>query len=149
MNTITKDMIKRGYEQGLIKLVTDPNMESGVVCQIWDNWFYFGGTTAEEMTVEEYKKAIPEDTIISEIYETLEEFKTEFTDEYMLYYSILKEYLASDIKISELIADLTKILNINGDINVEVCVDGKIYTDIVLNCPDSDSPLYIEGYTKV
>lgn len=99
MNTITKDMIKRGYEQGLIKLVTDPNMESGVVCQIWDNWFYFGGTTAEEMTVEEYKKAIPEDTIISEIYETLEYFKDTdtFDDEYLLYYYYLLENL-SDIQ---------------------------------------------------
>ena len=48
MSKITKDMIKRGYEQGLIKLVIEPNMKSEVVCQIGDNWFYFGGITAEE-----------------------------------------------------------------------------------------------------
>ena len=148
MNTITKTMVKRGYEQNLIKLITDPNMEAGVVCQIWDNWFYFGGMTAEEMTVEEYKKDIPEDTIIDEIYNALNELKTEFADEYLLYFSILNNYLSSTMKISELIKKLNDTMRINGDMNVAICVDGKIYTEIELNCPDSDSPLYIEGYTK-
>lgn len=42
--TITKEEIKNGLRKGFVKLVTDPNMESGTVCQIGDNWFYFGGT---------------------------------------------------------------------------------------------------------
>lgn len=100
MSKITKDMIKRGYKQGLVKLVIEPNMESEVVCQIGDNWFYFGGITAEEKTVEEYKKVIPEETIISEIYETLDGFRDEFDDEYMYYYYYLLENLmSSDIKL--------------------------------------------------
>ena len=95
MNTITKDMVADGYKQGLIRLAT-LEYAAGIVCVIGDNWFYFGGTTAEEMTVEEYKKAIPEDTIISEIYETLEDFKDDFDtfdDEYMYYYYYLLETL--------------------------------------------------------
>ena len=46
---ITLDMVEESIRNGKIRLVTDPNMERGTVCQIGDFWFYFGGETAEEM----------------------------------------------------------------------------------------------------
>lgn len=50
------------------------------------------------------------------------------------------------MKISELIATLNHVMAINGDMGVALAVDGKIYTELDFNCPDDDSPLYIEGY---
>jgi hypothetical protein len=48
------------------------------------------------------------------------------------------------MKITDLIALLESALSENG--NIEICgiAWGKIYPYIDINCPDSDSPLYIE-----
>ena len=83
---ITKEKIKAGLREGAVRLITDPNMGSGAVCQIGELWFYFGGETAEGMTPEEYMKCVPEDEIADEIFEALESFKTDgFEDEYEYY----------------------------------------------------------------
>lgn len=50
------------------------------------------------------------------------------------------------MKISELIAILNDVMAVNGDMAVALAVDGKICTELDFNCPDDDSPLYIEGY---
>ena len=50
------------------------------------------------------------------------------------------------MRISELIEELEQAKEANGDMNVAICVDGGIYGEVEINCPDSDSPLYIEGY---
>lgn len=93
---ITREMIKAGYEAGLVNLICSPH-DDDVVCAIGNNWFYFGGPTAEEFpSVEEYKNAIPTDDIVSEIFSVLEEdFKDspEFNDEYLYYESFLRERL--------------------------------------------------------
>lgn len=90
-NIITKDMVIKGYNQGLINLILSPNGD-GIVCQIGDNWFYFGGSTAEEYdNVAEYKEIMLTSDIITEIYDVLCEFKTEFEDEYLYYYYYLME----------------------------------------------------------
>lgn len=87
---ITYDMVKNGYEQGHIKLIESPNGD-GVVCQIGDNWFYFGGATAEEYKdAELFKNDIPKEDIIKEIFDVLEEFSTEFEDEYLYYEGFLR-----------------------------------------------------------
>ena len=90
---ITYDMIKKGYEQGLVYLKVEGLC--GIVCQIGEFWFYFGGLTAEEYdSVEKYKSDMDEHEIISNIYEVLDhDFKTEFSDEYLYYYWYLKENL--------------------------------------------------------
>lgn len=93
---ITKDRVFLGIERGVIKLVVDPNMESGTVCQIGDNWFYFGGLTAEELSPEEYVKNVPKEDIVREIYEVLEDFRKDegdLSDEYGYYDAVLSEAL--------------------------------------------------------
>ena len=61
---ITKELIKEGIRENLVKFVVDPNMESGTVCQIGDSWFYFGGMTAEEINPSEYLRDMSEDDIV-------------------------------------------------------------------------------------
>lgn len=92
---ITREMIRLGLEGGLVKLIVDPNMESGTVCQIGDNWFYFGGATAEEIGPYEYRRCIPTEDIVNEIFETLVSFHVDegLCDEYRYYDAFLTEHL--------------------------------------------------------
>lgn len=53
------------------------------------------------------------------------------------------------MKLSNLIDILSEILSLNGDMNVVGIVDGKIYNSVEINCPDEDSPMYIELYAEV
>ncbi len=69
-----------------------PPHEDGTVCKIDEYWFYFGGLTAEECTVEEYRKCVPENEIIGRIFETLEDMRCnpeEFENEYGYYRAVL------------------------------------------------------------
>lgn len=50
------------------------------------------------------------------------------------------------MKLSELIDMLNATLIVNGDMDVVGIVDGNIYSDIDINCPDEESPMYIELY---
>lgn len=91
---ITKEQVKTGLERGIIRLITDPNLERGTVCAIGDtddNWFYFSDETAEELTPEEYRRAVPTEEIVDKIYIVLCDFRVDkiFEDKYNLYQSIL------------------------------------------------------------
>ena len=50
------------------------------------------------------------------------------------------------MKLSELIGILRATMYWNGDMDVVGIVDGKIYDEIEINCPDDESPMYIELY---
>ena len=50
------------------------------------------------------------------------------------------------MKLSELINILAESLSVNGDMDVVGIVDGVIYHEIEINCPDYESPMYIELY---
>jgi hypothetical protein len=52
----------------------------------------------------------------------------------------------NEMKITELIEMLEEALNLNGDLQINGIVRGQIFPIIEINCPDSDSPLYIELY---
>ena len=96
MKTISKAVIRKGIALGLVALVTDPNAESGTVCKIGDNWFYFGGLTAEEMAPEDYLAAVGVPGVTDEIYDVLKEFETEFPDEHEYYRLYLEEHGVHD-----------------------------------------------------
>lgn len=95
---IEKKQIAQGLMCGIIRLDIDPNMNSGIVARIGENWFYFGGSTAEEYSnVDEYKADIPFDTVVEEIYSVLHEWQEldleEFRDEAAYYEALLSEKL--------------------------------------------------------
>jgi hypothetical protein len=50
------------------------------------------------------------------------------------------------MKLSELIEVLNEALLMNGDMDVVGIVEGEIYDEIEINCPDEESPMYIELY---
>ena len=49
-----------------------------------------------------------------------------------------------DMKTSELIALLNESLEQNGDLEIVGIAMGEIHPYVDINCPDEDSPLYIE-----
>lgn len=136
MKFITKDMIKRGYNQGLIKLIASPNGD-GIACQIGDYWFYFGGQTAEEFDdVEEYKSVMLTSDIIKDIYEVLKEFKTEFEDEYLYYYAYLKENLITSSKLLLKVEELNdNMLSIGGEIEDSDTILANIVEEVDFRFP--------------
>lgn len=95
---ITKRMLELGYEQGIVRLELEELSCAETICKIGDNWFYFGGELAEELSPEEYVKAVPKEDLLQEIITVLEDFKTEFPDEYLYYYYYLKENIAETLK---------------------------------------------------
>lgn len=92
---ITKEMIREGYEKGIVKLIMTPNGNS-VVCQIGKNWFYFCSSAGYNVdTVEKYKSIVSKEEIIDEIYESLSEFPEMIgmANEYTYYEAYLREQL--------------------------------------------------------
>lgn len=92
---ITKDIIRQGLSSGYIKLINCPQSTAETVCQINNNWFYFGGQTAEGLLPEDYKKVVPFESIVDEIYNTLEAFRQSDWDEYKEEYAMYESYLRS------------------------------------------------------
>lgn len=50
------------------------------------------------------------------------------------------------MKLSKLIEMLNEAMVCNGDMDVVGIVDGVIHNEIEINCPDEESPMYIELY---
>lgn len=67
---ITKDMIKEALEKGVAKLTAIDGGET--VCQIGEYWFYFGGTTAEEVGPDDYINVVGLDDTAREIAEAID-----------------------------------------------------------------------------
>lgn len=92
---ITYDMIEKGYDQGIIKLVKSYFQETA--CQIGDFIFYFAGELANQLTPEQMKEYFTKRQIVDCIFSTLEDFRNDdtgyFEDEYAYYESYLKENL--------------------------------------------------------
>ena len=97
---ITEDMVREGIRNGSVRFVKDPNMEHGTVCQIGDDWFYFGCLKAAELDHDEYVKAMPEADVVGLICNALDEFRKSgetFEDEYAYYEAYLNEQRAKAI----------------------------------------------------
>lgn len=49
------------------------------------------------------------------------------------------------MKTTELISTLQESLEFNGDLDVVIITNGRIYEYVDINVPDENSPLYLEG----
>lgn len=102
---ITRDIIRQGLASGYVKLINCPQSTAETVCQISGSWFYFGGHTAEGLLPEEYKKVVPFESIVDEIYNTLEDFRetdwVEYHDEYAMYEGYLRSIYEAEMFVVE------------------------------------------------
>ncbi len=94
-NEITKEILRNGYEKGIVKFITDPNMEAGTVCSIGEYWFYFSGTDAEEKNPEEFLAGADMEEVLDRVLAALDWLLDENEDngdaEYNYYYAVLRE----------------------------------------------------------
>lgn len=92
---ITKQEILEGLDRGIVRLVTDPNMDYGTVAEIGGSWFYFDGMLAEDKTPEEYLRDVPKEEAARKICEALQGFENErdWDGEWDYYRAFLDEHL--------------------------------------------------------
>ena len=98
---VTIEQIRRGFEQKLIRVDSDPNEMEAVACHFGPDgyWFYFHpeNISSGEMTVEEFLEKTPRLTLCSEIADAVNGFLDyeEGYDEFDYYRAVLDEH---DIK---------------------------------------------------
>ena len=68
---ITRDMIKNGFENGIISIEEEYEGCIGICCKIGDNAFYFIGSEDDSLTKEEYWKAYTLDMTVDMIFDIL------------------------------------------------------------------------------
>ena len=88
---ISKEMIRKGLDNGIVKLIDSPN-DGESICQVGDHWFYYAGAEGEGLTSAEYVARVPRESIVEEILSALEAIRDDLDpDEYAYYESVLKE----------------------------------------------------------
>ena len=94
---ITKKLISRGLDSGIIRFTNSPD-DGSVVCKIGEYWFYFIGSFNDDLTTQSdpcaYVANTPFDEIVNDIFDTLQDFLTEgweAKDEYDYYEAVLRE----------------------------------------------------------
>lgn len=70
---ITRDMIKNGFENGIISIEDDYAGCIGICCKIGEMAFYFLGSEDENITKEEYWKSYTLDMTINMIFDILKD----------------------------------------------------------------------------
>lgn len=70
---ITRDMIKNGFENGIISIEDDYAGCIGICCKIGDNAFYFLGSEDDNITKDEYWKSYTLNMTIDMIFDILKD----------------------------------------------------------------------------
>lgn len=70
---ITRDMIKNGFENGIISIEDDYAGCIGICCKIGEMAFYFLGSEDENITKKEYWKSYTLDMTINMIFDILKD----------------------------------------------------------------------------
>ena len=88
---ISNEMIQRGLELGLIKLIDSPN-DGEPACKIGDYWFYYAGSEGSGLNSAEYIANVPMEEIVREINDALEGLQRDNREEYAYYEAVLLEH---------------------------------------------------------
>ena len=89
---ITPEMIQKGLDAGVVKLITSPN-DREPACKIGERWFYYATDAASGMTSEQYLKTADRKDVVRRIVAALNDIKQYMDDsaEYLYYEAILRE----------------------------------------------------------
>lgn len=88
-NILTKELIKKGLEQGIVKIIQNPN-DDCISCQIGEYWFYFIGLEDENKTPKEILSSYTQDELCVQIEMAI---KGLYIDEQSYYKCYLEEHL--------------------------------------------------------
>ena len=106
---ITREMIARAYGLGMIELVPDESSYD-ILCRIGALTFYFGVGVTEGLTVEDYKRAVPQYDIVSDIYGVLDGFMSTRLSAYQYCEDYLRKHLSSEQMVAY---DTESVLTLN------------------------------------
>ena len=73
---ITKEMIKNGFDAGLISIEDSFEGCISLCCRIWDNAFYFAGYEDASLTANQYLESYTMDEIVNMLYDILKDAKS-------------------------------------------------------------------------
>lgn len=73
---ITKEMIRKGFENGIISIENYSDCCDNICCCIGDNSFYFVEVEEQDLTLEEYLRLYSMDEVIERLYETLKDVES-------------------------------------------------------------------------
>lgn len=73
---ITREMIKKGFKNGIISIEDDYAGCIGICCRIGDNAFYFLGSEDDNLTKEEYWESYTLDMTIDMIFNILKDVES-------------------------------------------------------------------------
>lgn len=92
---ITKNMVRVGIKENLIRFVSNPDSVTGTVCEIGDEWFYFGNAETEKKTPTEYLAGTTSDEIVVDVFQTLNDMREQeaLSDDYAYYESVIRDGL--------------------------------------------------------
>lgn len=103
---LTKDMISKGMEAGLVKIVAISTVDGSnrfegrmqpqePVVSIGDNWFLAFGEKGEHTSVSDFTASVPKEDIVDSIYSVLCDFRDDviFLEEYSYYMNYLQNGL--------------------------------------------------------
>lgn len=134
---ITKKLVKDGLKANLI--LPELN-DDGLVAHIGDNWFYFGGSEFEYTNPEE----ISFEVLVNEIKLVLDDFQTEFEDEYLYYFFYLNEKLggfSNFVKTDVLLSDNGREFDLGSSRKSEVYL-GVLSKEDALRLFDEGKTVY-------
>ena len=89
----TANLITLGIRQNLVRFAADPYADTGTICRIGDDWFYFGGKTAAKTAPETYLKTVGIDKAVQQITEALIDLAHDNPKEYRYYIHYLENHL--------------------------------------------------------
>ena len=101
---ITEEMIRAGYDAGVVTLIDAPN-GGEVVCKIGDYWFYFWNGDPEQIISREvFLHKCGKEQIVHAIWLALEEFRelwSQFGPEYGYYEAVLRRRLDQELSLEQ------------------------------------------------
>lgn len=118
---ISKEMILKGLENGVVKIINNPN-DREIAAQIGEKWFYFAGQENNDLPAKEYLELYTNEEIAEYIEAVINEepikgYSEEDASEWLYYRAILLESDCKDYpSIEEIRSDYNKLMDLIKDI---------------------------------
>ena len=144
---ITQEMVRKGLETGVVKLITSPN-DREPACQIGERWFYYATDVASGMTSEQYLKTADMNDVVRRIVAALNDIKQYMDDsaEYLYYEAILREIANGNRKPATFIGVIKETLR--KEVPIAAATAEEAYQKLVDLYNDGSIVLTADDYLK-
>ena len=144
---ITQEMVRKGLETGVVKLITSPN-DREPACQIGERWFYYATDVASGMTSEQYLKTTDMNDVVLRIVAALNDIRQFMGDsaEYLYYETLLREAANGNRKPATFIGVIKETLR--KEVPIAAATAEEAYQKLVDLYNDGSIVLTADDYLK-